>query len=163
MSDRWDFFDRDDKDDSSSRSRIFENLEEPNGFRSRSSDRRSSYSSYRSEDASFRDSDEYRRSRVREDDRNSSAEEYAGLGNVSITSPKSYKDVQEMIESLARKESIIVNLEGIEESSAQRVLDFLSGASYALGGSMRRIKEFTFLVTPQGTGITDNDGGYYNR
>ena len=85
-------------------------------------------------------------------------------GNVTIYSPKTYADVQTMIDILRRNESIIVNLEGIEDSSAQRILDFLSGAAYAIGGSMRRVKEMhsTFLITPQGTGITDtNDDRNY--
>ena len=89
----------------------------------------------------------------------------SGGGNVTITSPKSFMDVQDMIEKLRRNESIIVNLEGIELESAQRILDFLSGASYAIGGSMRRVKEMhsTFLVTPHGTGITDTNDDRYPR
>ena len=79
--------------------------------------------------------------------------------NVTIYSPKSYADVQTMIDLLRRKQSVIVNLDGIESSSAQRILDFMSGAAYAIGGSMRRVKDMhsTFLITPQGTGITDTD------
>ena len=89
----------------------------------------------------------------------------SGGGNVTITSPKSFMDVQDMIDKLRRNESIIVNLEGIELESAQRILDFLSGASYAIGGSMRRVKEMhsTFLVTPHGTGITDTNDDRYPR
>ena len=92
-------------------------------------------------------------------------QDYSANGNVTIHSPKSYSDVQDMIDNLTRGESIIVNLEGIESSSAQRILDFLSGAAYALGGSMRRVKEMhsTFLITPHGTGITDTDDDRYSR
>ena len=81
-------------------------------------------------------------------------------GNVTITTPKSFFDVQALIDHLRRGESIIVSLEGLEEESAQRILDFLSGAAYGLGGSMCRVKEMhtTFLVTPQGMGIKDTDG-----
>ena len=100
------------------------------------------------------------RSRRRESD----YADYAG-SNVTITTPKSFMDVQEMIDHLRRNEAVIVDLEGVEEESAQRILDFLSGAAYGLGGSMRRVKESqsTFLVTPQGTGIKDNDGGRNSR
>lgn len=88
----------------------------------------------------------------------------AGNGNVAIYSPKTYADVQDMIDNLRKNESIIVNLEEIEASSAQRILDFLSGAAYAIGGSMKRLKEnCTFLITPQGTGITDTNGNRYSR
>ena len=82
-----------------------------------------------------------------------------GGNNVTIYSPKSYADVQTMIDLLRRKQSVIVNLDGIESASAQRILDFMSGAAYAIGGSMRRVKDMhsTFLITPQGTGITDTD------
>lgn len=86
--------------------------------------------------------------------------DYAANGNVNLYTPKSYADVQSMIDILRRNESIIVNLEGIESASAQRILDFLSGAAYALGGSMRRLdeKRLNFLITPQGMGITDTNG-----
>lgn len=91
--------------------------------------------------------------------------DYPGNGNVTIYSPKAYADVQDMIDKLRKGESIIVNLEGIESESAQRILDFLSGASYALGGSMRRVKEMhsTFLITPSGTGIMDTNDDRNSR
>ena len=84
---------------------------------------------------------------------------------VTITEPTSFTDVQTMIDKLRRGESIIVNLERLETESAQRILDFLSGASYAIGGSMCRVKEMhsTFLVTPHGTGITDINDDRYPR
>ncbi len=161
MADRWDYFDRNDRDDSS-RSRLFEGLNDDSSRapRNRQED---PFSSRRQSDDYQRDYEDFRRPRQKEEKRPSYGDEYGGLGNVTICAPKNYKDVQEMIEKLSRKESVIVNLEGVESASAQRVLDFLSGASFALGGSMRRIKEFTFLITPQGTGITDSDDRYFNR
>lgn len=89
----------------------------------------------------------------------------AQASGVTITEPKSYMEVQSLIDKLRRGESIIVNLEALESESAQRILDFLSGASYALGGSMCRVKEMhsTFLVTPHGTGITDTHDDRYPR
>jgi len=89
----------------------------------------------------------------------------AQASGVTITEPKSYMDVQKMIDKLRRGESIIVSLEALESESAQRILDFLSGASYAIGGSMCRVKDMhsTFLVTPYGTGITDTNDDRYPR
>ena len=88
--------------------------------------------------------------------------DYAANGNVNLFSPKSYADVKAMIDMLRRKESVIVNLEKIDAASAQRILDFLSGAAYAIGGSMRRVedKRANFLVTPSGTGITDTNANH---
>ena len=98
--------------------------------------------------------------RPRESAGRSTYDDYGVGGNVGIYEPKAFSDVQTIIERLAGKEAVIVNLEFVEAESAQRILDFLSGASYALGGSMRRIKAYTFLITPQGTGITDNNDNY---
>ena len=159
MPDRWDYFDRNDRNESS-RSRLFEGLND-----------QPSRPSQRSEEPfpPLRQSED--RYAAREDRRPQQKEEkrapydaaYGGLSGVTICAPKSYKDVQDMIEKLSRKESVIVNLEDVESASAQRVLDFLSGAAFAIGGSMHRIKEFTFLITPQGTGITDSGHGYSDR
>jgi cell division inhibitor SepF len=74
--------------------------------------------------------------------------------NVVVSSPGSFKDVQSLIDNLRRREPVIFNLEGVSKDSAQRILDFMSGAAYALGGSMKRIKEYLFLVTPEGVSIT---------
>ena len=148
-----DFFDRD-REGREDRTRLFETLEERD-YDSRESRGRSQPSGYPEEP---RMREEYRRPSRRES--RPSFDDYAANGNVTIYTPKSYADVQAMIENLSRKESVIVSLESVEAESAQRILDFLSGASYALGGSMRRIKAYTFLITPQGTGITDTNDGY---
>ena len=145
-----------------SRARLFEDLEGADSERAPRSGDRSGYSSARRpypEREPFSD-----RAPRREEEQYYDLNSPAG-GNVTITSPKSYSDVQDMIEKLRRGESIIVNLEGLESESAQRILDFLSGASYALGGSMKRVKEMhsTFLVTPHGTGITDTNDDRYLR
>ena len=161
MADRWDYYDRSERNEST-RSRFFDGVNDgARTSRGRAEDpfpRRQ-----QQEESSGWDRADDRRRREREDAEPDYGERYGGLGNVTICSPKSYKDVQDMIEKLSRKESVIVNLEGVDSASAQRVLDFLSGASFAIGGSMRRIKEFTFLITPAGTGITDSGDGYFNR
>jgi len=156
----WDY-DRNKTDRRDSRSRLLEGLDDP-------------MNEYPTRDASDRGEAPRRRvadrppydryaAPAKEDHR--SFPDYPGNGNVTIYSPKTYADVQDMIGNLRGGESIIVNLEGIESDSAQRILDFLSGAAYALGGSMRRVKEMnsTFLVTPHGTGITDTDDDRYSR
>ena len=80
-------------------------------------------------------------------------------GAVVIYTPKTYEDVQTLIDYLKRDEPAIVNLAGIADSSAQRILDFMSGAVYGLSGSIKRIVGSVFLLTPRGVKIMvpDND------
>lgn len=76
------------------------------------------------------------------------------LQNVVLYSPKSFNDIQTLIDFLKRREPAVVELAGVADSSAQRILDFLSGAIYALSGSIHRISGSIFLLTPAGVSIT---------
>ena len=73
--------------------------------------------------------------------------------NVLIYSPKGDKDLQLLIECLRRKESCIVNLGAMDNTTAEKVLDFLSGAVYALRGTIKRLQGDLFLLTPEGVNI----------
>jgi len=75
--------------------------------------------------------------------------------NVVVYAPSTREDVQYLIDFLKRREPAIVNLDGIEEVEvSQRILDFVSGAIYALNGSIHRITTNIFLLSPEGVEIT---------
>lgn len=78
------------------------------------------------------------------------------VNNVSLFTPKNFADVQVLIDHLRNHEPEIVELKGIDGETGQRMLDFLSGAIYALGGSMQPIsdQETIFLLTPTGVSIS---------
>lgn len=78
-----------------------------------------------------------------------------GYGNKNIVFfyPKSYSEVKELIDYLKQGESVMLNLDGISDEEAQRMLDFASGAVYAVSGSIKRVSGNIFLLTPEGLGI----------
>ena len=84
-----------------------------------------------------------------------SPEKVVGSGTNRITeySPNTPEDVQTVIDSLRRGESAIVKLNGSDARGSQRVLDFLSGAIYAISGSIYRVEGNIFLLSPSGVGI----------
>lgn len=73
---------------------------------------------------------------------------------VVFCTPKSYEDIQKLIDSLKKKQSLIVDVSGLESKDTQRYLDFLSGAIYALNGSYQKIDNKKFYFAPQGVSIT---------
>ena len=75
--------------------------------------------------------------------------------NFMVYEPKTADDVQTLIDFLKKRESAIINLDNVEEEVSQRVLDFVSGAIYALNGSVHRISGNIFLLSPEGVGITN--------
>lgn len=72
--------------------------------------------------------------------------------------PLSYKDTQNIIDNLRNSKPIIVNLENLEKDMQQRVLDFLSGAVYALSGSIHKVSKGIFVLAPQNVDIGGNIG-----
>ena len=73
------------------------------------------------------------------------------IGKMVIYCPVSYEDTQSIIDNLRSQTPVIVNLEQIEWDTAQRVLDFLSGAAYALNGCVQKISSRIFVVAPSST------------
>ena len=73
--------------------------------------------------------------------------------SVAVYRPQNIGDVQMLIDFLRRREPAIVNLDAAPEETAQRILDFISGAVYALAGSVHRITGNIFLLTPEGVEI----------
>lgn len=83
--------------------------------------------------------------------RNSRAQR--NMSSVVIHSPSTPDEVESLIDYLRRREPAIVNLDKPPAEIAQRILDMLSGAIYALNGSMHRIQDNIFLLTPEGVEI----------
>jgi FtsZ-interacting cell division protein YlmF len=73
--------------------------------------------------------------------------------NFLMFAPNSFDDVEIIIDHLKNQEAVIINLKEIKTGIGQRVLDFISGAIYALDGSIQPIENGLFLLTPGGVGI----------
>ncbi len=67
---------------------------------------------------------------------------------VKVIKPQEFNEAQVVAEFLKEGKTIVVNLEGIEISQAQRIIDFIGGASYAVDGSLKAISNNIFIVAP---------------
>lgn len=74
---------------------------------------------------------------------------------VVICQPNSYDQASEICEHLKSKKSIIVNLEYVNKDVARRIIDFMSGAVYALDGNIQKISNSIFLIAPYNYEITN--------
>lgn len=72
---------------------------------------------------------------------------------VVVIQPEGFDEAQDIANHLKERKPIIVNLESVEVEIAQRIVDFLSGAAYALDGDMQKITNGIFLVAPHNVGI----------
>ncbi len=72
----------------------------------------------------------------------------AGNMRVMVLEPLTFEDVMGIADHLKRHRPVVLNLEDTAKEVAQRILDFLLGATYALDGGMHRISAGVFLFTP---------------
>lgn len=67
---------------------------------------------------------------------------------VIVKTPVAFEEVQEIADHVKSRRPVIVNLEGMSKDDAQKILNFLSGAVYALDGGLKRISSGIFLAAP---------------
>ena len=68
--------------------------------------------------------------------------------------PASMEDTREIADTLLDNATVILNLEGIDVELAQRIIDFTSGATFAISGNLQKISNYIFLVTPTNVDIS---------
>ena len=85
------------------------------------------------------------------------------VGNKMILlEPRSFSEAQAIADHLKTRNSVVVNLKRVTSAQAKRIIDFLSGCIYAIGGNMQKIGVGIYLCTPnnvnvQGTITDEND------
>ncbi|EEQ80184.1 hypothetical protein STAWA0001_0954 [Staphylococcus warneri L37603] len=62
--------------------------------------------------------------------------------------PRVFSDTQDIADELKNRRATLVNLQRIDKVSAKRIIDFLSGTVYAIGGDIQRVGTDIFLCTP---------------
>lgn len=66
---------------------------------------------------------------------------------------KTFDDAARAANELRSKKAVIINMENVDKSLTRRVVDFLSGAVYALGGNVRKVAQATYLFGPNDMNI----------
>ncbi len=75
-----------------------------------------------------------------------------------IRKPTSFDDSQEICDLLKQEHAIIVNLEQVDRELAQKMMDFISGAIYALDAKIHQISGSIFCISPAKVDIS---GDYF--
>ena len=75
----------------------------------------------------------------------------SGRGNMEVCmiKPVSVDDARDICDTILSGRAVVINLEGIHVETAQRIIDFTSGACYSLGGNLQKISNYIFIVTPK--------------
>ena len=77
----------------------------------------------------------------------------SGAFKMVVIEPKNIDECRKLIDNLRANKPIIINLEKVETDLARKMFDFLSGATYALKGSIQRINQNIYLFAPHNVNI----------
>jgi cell division inhibitor SepF len=67
---------------------------------------------------------------------------------IVVLEPASFADAREIAETLKLKKCILLNMRKTDKELARRIVDFLSGISYAIEGQSQKVADQIYLFTP---------------
>ncbi|HXF97895.1 MAG TPA: cell division protein SepF [Gaiellaceae bacterium] len=89
---------------------------------------------------------------------------------VHLVVPRSFNDAQQIADRFKAQIPVILNLQGADTELSKRLIDFASGLTYALDGSMQRVADRVFLLTPRNVELSAEEraralerGGFFNQ
>ena len=77
----------------------------------------------------------------------------AGKQEVVLFHAKTFDDAAKAADELRKRKAVILNMENVDKALTRRVVDFLSGAVYALDGSVKKIAQSTYLFCPHNMAV----------
>ena len=77
---------------------------------------------------------------------------------VVLFKPESFgEETRTIAYELLKTHTIVLNLENTSKEVSRRIVDFLSGVTYAISGKIKRIATCTFIITPYNVDLTGDD------
>lgn len=72
---------------------------------------------------------------------------------VVVIEPRSFDDVQQVANCLKEKKPVVINFENTDAEDAKRIIDFISGTTYALAGDIKKVGRNVFLCAPSNVNV----------
>lgn len=73
---------------------------------------------------------------------------------VILCEPRTFDEAQQIADHIVSKRAVVINLQRVERYEAKRIVDFLSGAVYAVNGVIQRLGSETFLCAPDNIDVS---------
>ena len=73
---------------------------------------------------------------------------------LKIVNPKGYEESSVIADYLINGNAVLLNIEGMARENAIRLLDYLAGATHAVGGLMTKVGKTTIVVAPKNVDVS---------
>ena len=71
-----------------------------------------------------------------------------GQSQLVLVRPERFETAAEIVDQLRGKRAVLINLETTPKDVTRRLVDFLSGAAYAIDGKVKKVAANTYVITP---------------
>lgn len=75
---------------------------------------------------------------------------------LKVIRPERFDSVSQIADHLLNKRTVVLNLEATNKETSRRIIDFLSGVAYSIGGNLKRVANNTFVITPCNVDVTND-------
>ncbi len=76
---------------------------------------------------------------------------------LKVVRPESFDEVSDIANYLLDGCTVVLNVEILDKQSTVRMLDFLNGVTYSKDGDIKKVSQSTYIITPNGIGISDEE------
>ncbi|MBS4750556.1 DUF552 domain-containing protein [Granulicatella sp. zg-ZJ] len=70
------------------------------------------------------------------------------MAKINIVEPRVYSEVETIAALLLEKQAVLLNLRRVDEAQARRIIDYMAGIAYAIGGDVQKLSGDIFLCAP---------------
>ena len=70
-----------------------------------------------------------------------------------LVEPRAYSESQQIADYLKNRNTVVVNLKRVTSDQAKRLIDFLTGTIYAIGGDLQKLGNGIYLCTPNNVNV----------
>lgn len=80
----------------------------------------------------------------------------AASAKVVIIKPNDYDEAVNICDNLKNRKIVVVNTTALEAKIAQRLLDFIGGACYALSGELQQVEKGVYILSPSNVEVSND-------
>ena len=70
-----------------------------------------------------------------------------------LLEPRAFSEAQQIADYLRNRNTVVVNLKRVTPDQGKRIIDFVSGCLYAIGGTMQKLGDGIFLCAPKNINV----------
>ena len=74
---------------------------------------------------------------------------------LKVVKPQLFEDSAQVADHLLSKRTVVLNLEDTNKEAARRILDFLTGVAYSIGGNIKKVANSAYVVTPSNVDVSE--------